>query len=193
MQSISGPARCGASPGFNPPDIFQMSGETESPKSLCDFWGQARGTLLPAFALQASARHPPPLQGATSRRSRSAASPPGQVRGSPLGEAEGLLRRRMKHLLIVGRPGTGKTTLIKHVAAALRGKPIDGFVTEEVGEGDERLGFWLSSLDGRQVLLAHRRLQEGPRVGPYRVNMDVLEQVAIPVLERGIDQDRKST
>src|SRR3989338_6068967 len=77
-----------------PREMQSISG-TESPKSLCDFWGQARGTLLPAFALRASARHPPPLQGATSRRSRSAAFLPGQGRGSPLGEAEGLLRRRM--------------------------------------------------------------------------------------------------
>src|SRR3990167_7071625 len=42
IRSMSGPERCVASPGFNPPDIFQMSGETKSPKSLCDFWGQSK-------------------------------------------------------------------------------------------------------------------------------------------------------
>ena len=92
----------------------------------------------------------------------------------------------MKHLLIVGRPGVGKTTLMAHLTYALRHRPIDGFLTEEVREEGERLGFWLSPLDGRQVLLAHRRLEGGPRVGPYRVNISVLENVAIPIIQRGI-------
>ena len=73
-----------------------------------------------------------------------------------------------------------------HLTQALRHRPIDGFLTEEFREGGERLGFWLSPLDGRQILLAHRRLDQGPRVGPYRVNVSVLEDVAVPVIQRGI-------
>jgi nucleoside-triphosphatase THEP1 len=92
----------------------------------------------------------------------------------------------MKHLLIVGRPGIGKTTLMKHLTQALHGEPIDGFVTEELREGETRMGFWLSPLDGRQILLAHRQLEGGVRVGPYRVNVSVLEDVAVPVIRRAI-------
>ena len=92
----------------------------------------------------------------------------------------------MKHLVIVGRPGVGKTTLMKRLTQALRGRPIDGFLTEEFREKEQRMGFWLSPLDGRQILLAHRRLEEGVRVGPYRVNVSVLEQVAVPVIRRAI-------
>jgi nucleoside-triphosphatase len=92
----------------------------------------------------------------------------------------------MKHLLIVGRPGVGKTTLLKRLTDALRQRPIDGFLTEELRERGQRQGFWLSSLDGRQVLLAHRRMEQGVRVGPYRVNRAVLEEVAVPIIERAI-------
>ena len=92
----------------------------------------------------------------------------------------------MKHLLIVGRPGIGKTTLLKQLVQSLRGGPIDGFLTEELREAEERVGFWLSPLDGRQVLLAHRRLEQGVRVGPYKVNVEVLEQVAVPVIRRAV-------
>ena len=92
----------------------------------------------------------------------------------------------MKHLLIVGRPGVGKTTLMKRLTRSLRDCPIDGFLTEEFREEEQRMGFWLSPLDGRQVLLAHRQLQSGLRVGPYRVNVSVLEDVAVPVIRRGI-------
>ena len=92
----------------------------------------------------------------------------------------------MKHVLIVGRPGVGKTTLMAHLTQSLRHRPIDGFLTEEYREEGERLGFWLSPLDGRQVLLAHRRLGSGSRVGPYRVNVSVLEEVAVPIIQRGI-------
>src|SRR3989338_7282544 len=94
----------------------------------------------------------------------------------------------MKHLLIVGRPGSGKTTLVKELVRSLRHCPIDGFLTEECREGEQRVGFWLSPLDGRQVLLAHRRLEHGTRVGPYLVNPSVLENVAVPVIRRGVQR-----
>jgi nucleoside-triphosphatase len=92
----------------------------------------------------------------------------------------------MKHLLIVGRPGIGKTTLMKRLVQSLRRAPIDGFLTEELREREQRMGFWLSPLDGRQVLLAHRRMEGGVRVGPYRVNVAVLEETAVAVIRRGI-------
>src|SRR6185295_18420058 len=94
----------------------------------------------------------------------------------------------MKHLLIVGRPGVGKTTLMRRLIASLRGRPIDGFLTEELREHEQRMGFWLSPLDGRQVLLAHRRMETGTRVGPYKVNVSVLDGVAVPVIHRAIQQ-----
>ena len=75
---------------------------------------------------------------------------------------------------------------MKRLAAALRSRPIDGFVTEECREQEQRVGFWLSPLDGRQVLLAHRHITQGPRVGPYRVNLSVLDEVAIPLIERAL-------
>ena len=93
----------------------------------------------------------------------------------------------MKHLLIVGRPGIGKTTLMKRLSRAVPGCAVDGFLTEELREDDQRMGFWLSPLDGRQVLLAHRRLDGGVRVGSYKVNVSVLEDVAVPVIQRGME------
>ena len=92
----------------------------------------------------------------------------------------------MKHLLIVGRPGTGKTTLIKRLTRTVPGCQIDGFLTEELREREQRAGFWLSPLDGRQILLAHRQLAAGQRVGPYRVNVSVLDTVAAAVIHRAI-------
>ena len=94
----------------------------------------------------------------------------------------------MKHILLVGRPGIGKTTLMKRLAHHLRRFPVDGFLTEESREEERRVGFWLSSLDGRQVLLAHRQLDSPVHVGPYKVNVSVLEQVAVPIIQRAITQ-----
>jgi nucleoside-triphosphatase len=68
--------------------------------------------------------------------------------------------------------------------AGLRGAAIDAFVTEELREHEQRVGFWLSPADGRQVLLAHRRMDSPLRVGPYKVNRAVLEETAVDVIRR---------
>jgi len=90
----------------------------------------------------------------------------------------------VKHLVLIGRPGVGKTTLVKRLAQELRGRPVDGFLTEELREQGERLGFWLSSLDGRQVLLAHRQMDSPHRVGAYKVNVAVLDELAVSIIRR---------
>ena len=95
----------------------------------------------------------------------------------------------MKHVLLIGRPGVGKTALIKDLAQGLRGGPIDGFYTEELREHGQRLGYWLSSLDGRQALLAHREaIVSDHQVGPFRVNLGVMDQLGVAILKRAMRQ-----
>ncbi|MFZ1060598.1 MAG: nucleoside-triphosphatase, partial [Candidatus Rokuibacteriota bacterium] len=50
-------------------------------------------------------------------------------------------RREGHVLLITGNPGSGKTTVIRRVAAALSGRRLGGFYTEEIRVGGERRGF----------------------------------------------------
>lgn len=85
-------------------------------------------------------------------------------------------------LLITGAPGAGKTTLIRAVVAELPLKAA-GFFTEEIREGGQRVGFRVSSLDGRAGLLAHARGVKGPRVGRYHVDVPAFEAVGVAALE----------
>jgi nucleoside-triphosphatase len=43
-------------------------------------------------------------------------------------------------LLLTGRPGTGKTTIIRKIADEWRGR-VGGFYTGEIREQGQRLGF----------------------------------------------------
>jgi nucleoside-triphosphatase len=92
-------------------------------------------------------------------------------------------------LLLTGRPGVGKTTVIKAVAQVLD-KRADGFYTEEIRERGQRQGFRLLGLRGEQATLAHVRYQKRgwPCVGRYGVDVDALEQVGVATLERALAQ-----
>ncbi|MBI3086947.1 MAG: NTPase [candidate division NC10 bacterium] len=85
-------------------------------------------------------------------------------------------------LLITGAPGSGKTTVIRGVIAGL---PVraGGFITEEIREGGERVGFRVSALDGRAGILAHVKTVKGPRVGRYQVDVAAFEDVGVAALE----------
>jgi nucleoside-triphosphatase len=90
-------------------------------------------------------------------------------------------------LLLTGRPGVGKTTIIRTVAARL-GARAGGFFTDEIREGGRRTGFRLVSLDGGTGILASVNISSPCRVGRYGVHLRDLEQVGVKALLRAIEQ-----
>ncbi len=85
--------------------------------------------------------------------------------------------------LLTGRPGTGKTSLIKEVISELKIR-AGGFYTEEIRTRGIRSGFRLVTLDGRQGILAHVEHKSPYRVGKYGVDINELERVGVAALER---------
>jgi nucleoside-triphosphatase len=92
-------------------------------------------------------------------------------------------------LLLEGRPGSGKTTAAARLVELVRadGMSVSGFLTRELREGGERVGFVLETLDGRRGTLAHVGIRDGARVGRYGVVLDDLESLAIPALSADAD------
>jgi nucleoside-triphosphatase len=87
-----------------------------------------------------------------------------------------------KRILLTGPPGCGKTTVVRKVADLLRGR-ASGFCTEDVRDDTgQRIGFRITSLDGKRGELARKRPGPGPRVGSYLVNVKDFERVALPSL-----------
>ena len=93
-----------------------------------------------------------------------------------------------QHILITGRPGSGKTTLVRHVVDQLS-YPAHGFYTEEIRQEGRRQGFALVTLAGRRGLLAHVQRSGPPRVGKYGVDVSTLHQLGVKSIEQAIEQD----
>lgn len=90
-------------------------------------------------------------------------------------------------LLISGRPGTGKTALIKEALA--RTKPrCGGFYTEEIRVGGVREGFKIVTTDGQEAILAHVNLSSPHRVSKYRVDIEALNRVGVSAVHRAVKE-----
>ena len=89
--------------------------------------------------------------------------------------------------LLTGRPGTGKTSLIKQAVAEVRGK-AGGFYTEEIRSQGIRQGFKLVTLDGQDAILAHVDIDSPYRVSRYGVNIDSLDRVGVSALHKAAQQ-----
>ena len=88
-------------------------------------------------------------------------------------------------VLVEGRPGSGKTTVVAGLAELLaqRGVEVRGFVTHELREGGRRVGFEVETVAGQRATLAHVGFSGPPRVGRYGVDLDAFEGIALPALE----------
>ncbi|MEV7186021.1 nucleoside-triphosphatase [Kitasatospora sp. NPDC093102] len=85
-------------------------------------------------------------------------------------------------ILLEGRPGSGKTTAIRRLAALLPTRQAAGFTTEEIRTHGTRVGFALETLSGEHAVLAHVDFPGPPRVGRYGVDLRVMERLALPSL-----------
>ncbi len=81
-------------------------------------------------------------------------------------------------LLLTGRPGVGKTTVIRKVAAGLASRRLGGFYTEEMRADGERRGFRLVTFDGRDGVMAHVDVRGPARVGKYGVDVGIVDELA---------------
>ena len=89
--------------------------------------------------------------------------------------------------LLTGRPGTGKTSLIKQAVSELKVN-AGGFYTEEIRGRGTRLGFKLVTLDGQEAVLAHVNLHSRYRVGKYGVDVESLNRVGVFALRQAATQ-----
>jgi nucleoside-triphosphatase len=88
-------------------------------------------------------------------------------------------------ILLTGRPGVGKTTVMKEIAERL-GESAGGFYTAEIREGSHRRGFKIVTLDGEEGVLSHVDFKAPPRVSKYGVNLRDLEKIGVAALTQAI-------
>ncbi len=104
----------------------------------------------------------------------------------------------VKNLIITGKVGCGKTTLIKEATLPWREK-VAGFYTEEIREGSERSGFRLKTfcpalpsdkparhLAATEGVLAAKGLKSRAKLNKYGVDLNVLEKIGVTALEKGL-------
>ncbi|MEM2589117.1 MAG: NTPase [Candidatus Bathyarchaeia archaeon] len=101
-------------------------------------------------------------------------------------EAKNLQKRV---LLLTGRPGVGKTTLMLKVIDILksRGYSVGGMISREVRKAGTRIGFEILDLaSSRRGWLAHVNQKTGPQVSRYRVNIADLDSVGVEAILKAV-------
>lgn len=91
-------------------------------------------------------------------------------------------------LLLTGRPGIGKTTIIKAVSAQL-GNRAGGFYTEEILGPGGRKGFRLFTLDGQSAVIAHIDFKSRSQVGRYHVKVDTIDQLGAGAIRSAVEHN----
>lgn len=85
------------------------------------------------------------------------------------------------HILLTGRPRTGKTTLIKRIVKEL--PCAGGFYTEEITEAGQRVGFKIKTLDEKEGILARKGWKSHYTLGLYGINLEDLEHIGVKAIE----------
>jgi len=93
-------------------------------------------------------------------------------------------------IVLTGRPGIGKTTILKRITSILKekGTSVGGILTEEVREHGVRIGFdMLDVSSGLRLRLASIHGINGPRIGRYSVDLSVCSKAASILLDTDTD------
>lgn len=94
-------------------------------------------------------------------------------------------------ILLAGRPGIGKTTVLRRAVSLLRerGWIVGGMFSAEIRRSGQRIGFEISDLlSGDSGTLAHMESKRGPRIGKYRVNLVDLDSIGVGAIVKALDE-----
>jgi len=94
-----------------------------------------------------------------------------------------------KNIFVTGKPGCGKTTLIKKISKEITEK-FSGFYTEEIREKGKRIGFKIKTLNKKEGILAHVNFKSKYHVGKYKVNLEDLEKIGVSAIEKGVREEK---
>jgi len=93
-------------------------------------------------------------------------------------------------LLVTGRPGVGKTAVVRRLAEAFAGH-VGGFYTAEIRQEGRRVGFLLVTLAGEAAPFARSDWERAAhRVGRYGVDPDVLERLGVRAIRETLEAHR---
>ncbi len=90
-----------------------------------------------------------------------------------------------------GLPGVGKTTTLIRTIEMLEeeGFVVGGMITEEVKEGNRRVGFYvLDWMTKRKEIFAHKDFESRYRVGKYGVNIKILDEIGVNALKTAAEK-----
>ena len=90
-------------------------------------------------------------------------------------------------LLLTGKPGVGKSTLLKNIINQIS-DPMCGFFTSEIRENNRRTGFSITTLSGQQSVLSSISFQSSdyPKVGAYGVSIENINKYVVSEIRNGM-------
>ncbi|KPJ57420.1 hypothetical protein AMJ49_00575 [Parcubacteria bacterium DG_74_2] len=94
----------------------------------------------------------------------------------------------IKNIFITGKPGCGKTTLIREILKELK-IPARGFFTQEIRREGERIGFEIITLTGKKGILAEKGIKSSYKVSKYNVVLRDLEEIGVKEIKEGLKEN----
>jgi len=92
----------------------------------------------------------------------------------------------MKTIFLTGKPRCGKSFIVNEIVQTLQKKDmkVGGILTPDIREDHERTGFHIIDIaSSTKEILASKHLKEGPRIGPYRINVEGIDLITEKFLE----------
>ncbi len=97
----------------------------------------------------------------------------------------------MKNILLTGRPGVGKTTIINEIVRRIkeRGIKTGGISTREIRVQNIRTGFMIQDIGSeRNAIMASTDFKTGPKIGRYRINVSTLIDICVTAIHTAIEE-----
>ncbi len=93
---------------------------------------------------------------------------------------------------ITGMPSVGKTETLLKIIASLEehGYTVEGMITEPIIKKKKRVGFYVTDWQTKEKeVFAHLDFDLKEKVGKYGVDIEALEKIGIPAIEKAINDE----